>query len=129
MIKMFTSYFAKTKKLLDSGYTNLVAISGYIPEFYKKQMEVDNRLSRCIELAPKKDWFFQWKNGDFDNNKYIELYYETVLNKLNINELYNNLGDDAILLCYEKPGDFCHRHLVSKYFKEKLNIIINEIKI
>ena len=22
------------------------------------------------------------------------------------------------LLCYEKPDDFCHRHLVSKWFNE-----------
>lgn len=127
--KMHTSYFAKTKLLLDNGYNNLIAISGYIPDFYKKQMEYDYRLSRCIELAPKKDWFFRWKNGELNNDDYIKLYYETVLNKINLQELYNKLGDDAVLLCYEKPGVFCHRHLVADYFNKNLNLDIKEIKI
>ena len=99
---MFTSYFAKTKKLLDLGHENLVAISGWCPDFYLKQMTTDNRLSRCIDLSPKKEWFFKWKNGEFDNKKFIELYRETVLEKIDFS-LIKNLGDDAVLLCYEKP--------------------------
>ena len=27
-------------------------------------------------------------------------------------------SDKIILLCYEKPGDFCHRHLVSDWFNQ-----------
>lgn len=125
---MFTSYFAKTKKLLDSGHTNLVAISGYIPEFYSKQMETDNRLSWCKCLAPKKSWFFQWKNGEFDNEKYVELYKETVLEKIDIEELIKKIGEDAVLLCYEKPEDFCHRHIAADYIEKKTGISIKEIK-
>ena len=53
---MYTSYFALTKKLLENGYKNLVAISGYLPNFYSVQMQNDKRLTRCIELSPKKEW-------------------------------------------------------------------------
>lgn len=126
---MFTSYYAKTNLLLNNGFNNLIAISGWIPNFYQKLMQTDKRLSRCIELAPKKDWFFKWKNGEIDNDQYVKLYYETVLNKINAQELYNKLGDDAVLLCYESPEKFCHRHLVANYFKEKINIEIKEIQI
>ena len=73
--------------------------------------------------------FFKWKNGEIDNDQYVKLYYETVLNKINAQELYNKLGDDAVLLCYESPEKFCHRHLVANYFKEKINIEIKEIQI
>lgn len=126
---IFTSYFAKTKKLLESGEKNLIAISGYVPKFYSDQMQTDDRLSRCLELAPKKDWFFQWKNGEIDNEKYVELYRETVLEKIDIEKLYEKIGENAVLLCYEKPTDFCHRHLVAAYFNEKLGLNITEIEI
>ena len=125
---MFTSYFAKTKTLLESGHANLVAISGYCPDFFLKQMQSDNRLSRCVELAPKKDWFFKWKNGEIDNEKYIELYKKTVLEKIDFERLLEKIGDDAVLLCYEKPGDFCHRHILADYLKEKFDIMVQEIK-
>lgn len=124
---MNTSYFVKTHDLLNQGYTNLIAVSGYVPEFYSEQMKLDKRLHRCLELAPKKEWFFDWKQGKFNNDKYVELYYETVLNKLNAEELYEKLGSDAILLCYEKPNDFCHRHLIADWFNEKLKINVLEI--
>lgn len=27
-------------------------------------------------------------------------------------------GKDICLICYEKPNDFCHRHLVADWFRE-----------
>ena len=125
---LYTSYFAMTKKLLNAGFDNLVAISGYVPEFYSKQMETDNRLKRCLELAPKKDWWFDWKNGKISNDQFKELYYKTVLEKIDIENLLKKLGDNAVLICYEKPGDFCHRHLFAEYLKEKIGLEVVEIK-
>jgi hypothetical protein len=37
-----------------------------------------------------------------------------------IKEVLRDLGDDAVLLCYEKPGQFCHRHLVAQWLKVDL---------
>ena len=126
---MNTSYYVKTHELLIQGYTNLVAVSGFVPEFYSEQMKIDERLHRCLELAPKRDWFFDWKQGKFDNDKYIELYYETVLRKLNPEEIYEKLGKDAILLCYEKPEQFCHRHLIAEWLNNNLKINVTEINL
>ena len=42
----------------------------------------------------------------------------------NIERLAN--GKDVALCCYEKPGDFCHRHLVAKWMNEKLGVQIEE---
>ena len=125
---IYTSYFAMTKKLLNAGFDNLVAISGSVPEFYSKQIEIDNRLKRCLEIAPKKDWWFDWKNGKISNDQFKELYYKTVLEKIDIENLLKKLGDNAVFLCYEKPGDFCHRHLFATYLKEKNGLEVVEIK-
>ena len=41
------------------------------------------------------------------------LEYNSVLNQLARRS--NGKLDSVILLCYEKPGDFCHRHLVADW--------------
>lgn len=28
------------------------------------------------------------------------------------------IGDNVVLCCYEKPGDFCHRHILIKWLGE-----------
>ena len=35
---------------------------------------------------------------------------------------------DVVLLCYEKPPQFCHRHLVAKWLEKELNIKVEELK-
>ena len=57
-----------------------------------------------------------------------------MLNNLNPQEVYNKLGDNAVLLCYEKYADieqgktFCHRHIVAKWLKEKLGVEVKELE-
>ena len=35
-------------------------------------------------------------------------------------------GKDVALCCYEKPGDFCHRHILAKWITENTGIEITE---
>ncbi|MDV6237616.1 DUF488 family protein [Leptospira ellisii] len=35
-------------------------------------------------------------------------------------------GKDLALLCYEKPGDFCHRRLVAEWLERKTGIEVPE---
>lgn len=72
-------------------------------------------------LAPRKWFFDEWKTGH-DDAKYVERFNDEVLGKLDRDHVLADLGrlaggDDktAVLMCYEKPGDFCHRHLVAKW--------------
>lgn len=109
---IFTSYFAKLKSLTD----NIIPISicGKAPQWY-------NGL-QYKKLAPKYDFFMKWKETH-DNDYYIKCFNEQVLSGLNphqvLNELYNLSKDkDIALICYEKPSDFCHRHLVSEWFNK-----------
>lgn len=44
-----------------------------------------------------------------------------------IKEKASTLGlQDIVLLCYEKPGRFCHRHILAEWIKEKTGEEIKE---
>lgn len=120
---IYTSYFAKLKSLPD--HVIPVSICGKAPGWYKGL--------QYKKLAPKYDFFMEWKENH-DNDYYIRCFNEQVLNKLNAEQVVKEL--DSILLnatttidyngnpkeapsvalvCYEKPSDFCHRHLVAEW--------------
>ncbi|HEC91770.1 MAG TPA: hypothetical protein ENI51_02060 [Candidatus Atribacteria bacterium] len=105
----------KTSNFRKNGYHPLaVAISRTVPKWYKGR--------RYLKLAPPW-WLIKIKNPQ----KFIEFYYRYVLNRLDPNTVYAELGQDAILLCWEEPGEFCHRRIVAQWLEEKLNIKIPEL--
>jgi len=111
---MKTGYFAKLK-----DYKYPISICGKAPDFYTgPQLKI---------LAPKY-WFFKefkdpksphYQDVDF----YIVNYITEVLALLDINDVVNKIQqiypdaplDEITLVCYEKPGDFCHRHIVAEW--------------
>lgn len=110
---IYTTYFGKLKNLP----TNItpIAICGKSPDWY-------NGLE-YKKLAPKWDFFVEWKKNR-DNHYYVKCFNEQVLGVLNVQEVYRELNmlannnEDIALVCYEKPEDFCHRHLVANWFRE-----------
>ena len=109
-MKIYTSYFAKLRSLPE----NIVPISicGKAPDWYTGL--------QYKKLAPKYGFFMEWKKTH-DNDYYIEHFDSEVLNLLDAKTIYEELskmsgGKDVVLICYEKPSDFCHRHLVAKWF-------------
>lgn len=125
---IYTSYFAKLKSLPD----NIVPISicAKAPDWY-------NGL-QYKKLAPKYDFFMEWKRTH-DNDYYIKCFKEQVTDQLDVYEtvyeLYEKIGiyldeegmsfssesaneKHICLICYEKPVDFCHRHLVAKWLND-----------
>jgi hypothetical protein len=124
---IYTSYFAKMRKFPENFIP--VAICGGIPEWYKGAW--------YRKPAPKYDFFQKWKQTH-DNEYYIKHYNSEVLDQLNINNVLVDLqllvpedkrakmtepvwlSPDVhlVLLCYEKSGDFCHRHLFSDWLNK-----------
>lgn len=114
---IYTSYFAQLNKLPN----NIIPISicAKAPDWYKGL--------QYKKLAPKYDFFMEWKKNH-DNDYYIKCYNEQVLDKLHPARVYTDLWhlcDNTMLtepticlVCYEKPSDFCHRHLVAKWLTE-----------
>lgn len=109
---IYTTYFAKLKSLPSS--ITPVSICGWPPKFYTG-LQYKN-------LAPLWSFFSEWKRTH-DNDYYIRCFKSLVLSKLNQKEVVDCLHsmagtEDIALVCYEKPGDFCHRHLVADWLNE-----------
>ena len=115
---IYTSYFAKIKEL---ERNNIIPISicGKAPDWYKGL--------QYKKLAPKYGFFMEWKKNH-DNDYYVEHFKSEVLDYLDaINVILDfsrlsygfNVGENNIaLICYEKPSDFCHRHLVAEWLNQ-----------
>ena len=114
-MKIYTSYFANLKKI--SKELIPIAICGKSPEWYKG--------IEYKKLAPKYDFFMEWKQSSAPNKNeiYTKQFGKQVLDKLSIENVLKDLseksnGKDVVLLCYEKPSDFCHRHLVCEWLND-----------
>ena len=123
---IYTSYFAKIKKFPENVVP--VAICAKVPDWYTG--------ARYLKLAPKYDILMKYKD-DHNEADYIECFNRTTLAGLDpvvvLGELqflldifYNIKLDDVlfenpdwhvVLICYEKSGEFCHRHLVAEWLR------------
>jgi hypothetical protein len=54
--------------------------------------------------------------------------YQKILDKLDPQEVFEYLGENAILLCWEPPGKFCHRRLVAEWFERELGVEVPELE-
>ena len=112
---MYTGYFAKLKTYLREGLVP-VSIALVTPAWYD---------GKCFPLlAPTKSIFTEWKYGESagDTDRYIHRYRAEVLEPMVRNRVVRMLEivaeaprDRIILLCYEKPSSFCHRHLAAEW--------------
>lgn len=116
---MKTGYFGKVKSYpKDKGY-KFISIARF-NRFWKGE--------EFKPLAPPAD-IIKIEDEEF----YTNLYYEKVLKKLDPQEVYNQLGDNAVLLCYEKWADiesgktFCHRRIVAKWLENNLGVKVEEL--
>lgn len=75
-------------------------------------------------LVPPKSLVFAYKNKEIGVRAYCSAYIEQ-LDKLDPNDLYNDLMQ-TVLLCWCGPKQFCHRHLISYWFK-KHQVAVEEL--
>lgn len=120
---IYTGYYAKLKNysIFDMDF---VAISGKRPDFYEGLYYSD--------FAPRYEMFQRWKNKEITNEGYTK-EYKAWLDSLDKEEIrkdfekYNVVGKDCILLCYEKAGDFCHRHVLADWLEENFGFKVEEV--
>lgn len=89
-----------------------ISICGKAPDWYTGL--------QYKKLAPKYQFFMEWKRTH-DNAYYIEHFEQEVLAQLDTDTVFEELsalsgGQTFALICYERPSDFCHRHLVEEWF-------------
>ena len=78
------------------------------------------------------------RKGDRDSQacrRYVEAYHAEVLDKLDparVAETIEHLCHlpagpvEPVLLCWEAPGEFCHRRIVADWFKAQLGMEVSE---
>lgn len=137
---MKTSYYANLKNI-DTTKFQPIAISGdegkmvgftgkgmrklspycFFRKWKEKEVEIEEKYKN--KKITEQDYILlKYRN----ENEYIENFYYKVLKKLNPQEVYNELGENAVLLCFEKPTQFCHRFLVASWLELSLGIQIDE---
>ena len=112
-IMYYTSYFANIKNLPPDVVP--VAICGKSPEGYKGL--------QYKKLAPTWQIYRDWKYDHHNNETYTHQFQSQILHGHDPIVIEQELlqltgGKPFCLICYEKPGDFCHRHIVAEWMKE-----------
>lgn len=118
---IYTSYYAKMRNHY-SEFT-LVSISTSTPSWFPVG------LPKIQELVPGWDLVNGIKSGSIDWSEYTKRYIaklETLGRDkvLHLIKQYEALGKDVVLLCYEKPGDNCHRHILSEWLGEIEEVVL-----
>jgi len=80
---------------------------------------------RFPALAPERSAFYAIKNGSITHEEYEKLYKENILSQLDPHEIYNMFKNN-VLLCWEEPGEFCHRRIVAEWLHENLEVDVPE---
>jgi hypothetical protein len=106
---MFTSNFVRALKL--TAGLRPVSIARKAPYWYRGDCEL--RLAPTLEML-------QMSLAD-----YVPAFDE-LLCKLDPAELFESLGANAVILCWESPGVFCHRRRVAQWFESELGVIVPE---
>lgn len=118
-MQIFTSYFGR-KAMLERAGIVPICIALWKPRWYEG--------ISYLPVAPKA---FMLKDENQTQEQYIERYNRLVLGTLRVENVVRDIerlsgGRDAALLCYEKPGDFCHRHLLAKWITEESGVEVKE---
>lgn len=110
-MKIYTSYFANLRKIPD--YIVPISICRKSPTGYSG-LEYKG-------LAPSFSLLSAWKKEH--NEQAYQKVYKNILKHLNPCAIFDDLsnmsqGKDVVLVCYEHPSKFCHRHLVAGWLNE-----------
>lgn len=114
-MKLYTSYFGQLRNLSKRGIIP-VSVARYNPKFFKGYA--------MYEVAPYGP-MLKMEEGEYRRA------YASILRRNDANKIYQLIqrigkGSDVALLCYEKPGEFCHRRLLAEWLEKSLGIEVPE---
>lgn len=114
-MKIYTSNYAR-----NAGHPGAIAISKKPPTWYKG--------SNYPHIAPTWDLIYRIKGGQITEEEYTSLYLDMLKERaFNPQHFVDSLEDEVtVLLCYEKPTDFCHRHIVASLIEERTGVKVPE---
>jgi uncharacterized protein YeaO (DUF488 family) len=122
---IYTSYFTNYRKFPEGAYTLSIA------RFNAAYVTVNNHM---LYFAPNEDLLQAYNDKHISQQVFEELYKHQLMHipvgdmvKLiaHIKAMEKQCGN-VMLLCYEKTGDYCHRHPLRNYlnaFDSSLNVL------
>lgn len=128
---IYTSYFGNIPNILKREYNpvTFISIATKSPDWFAGEQRKF--------LAPSYDIFKEYQEGH-DIELYTKRFLKERLAQLDPNDVLLDLiaasGNfkgfnylpNTILLCYETPDKFCHRHLVADWLNKSNNVNIVE---
>lgn len=107
-----TSYFANWRNFPKNA--RIISIAQFPPKGWKGE--------KMRSLAPSKELFEAYKAGAVSEEGYKKRYIEDLedrgITRSTLRIFFESLGN-VVLCCYEKPGDFCHRHILMDWLGYK----------
>ncbi len=116
-MKIYTSYFAKAA-ILEKRHCTYRCSTLAATLFRGISMK---------QVAPRRYML----DDRLTDEEYIRMYRNDVLRLVDARSFIQDLerasrGMDVALCCFEKPGDFCHRHILAKWLNEQTGIEVSE---
>lgn len=121
-MKIYTSYFANLKNLEKDDIVP-IGICCYPPKWFKGP--------NFRAIAPSPDILEKCKSSHAEYEKRYRTEVLSLFKDANIlleRISFISGGKDAALCCYEKPSDFCHRHILAKWLEEQTRIKVEEFE-
>lgn len=121
-MKIYTSYFANLKNLEKDDIVP-IGICCYPPKWFKGP--------NLRAIAPSPDILEKCKSSHVEYEKRYRTEVLSLFKDANIlleRISFISGGKDAALCCYEKPSDFCHRHILAKWLEEQTGIKVEEFE-
>ena len=107
---IYTSYFAKMRKMTDEQKARCVSIARFTPKGVN--------IPQMTFLAPEASTLKNYKATGDEDDFYFDYHYqlEHLAPDMPMEKLAALL-EGKILCCYEKSSDFCHRHLIAEWLR------------
>jgi hypothetical protein len=123
---MITSTIARyniEKKRGNPIFFNSWCIARYPGQYYSGE--------QYLARAPSEKLLAWWNKSDKAveaQARFTKRYVEKTLSQLDPGRVYADLGENAVLLCHEAAGKFCHRRLVAAWLEDNLGIVVPEYR-
>lgn len=125
---MYTGYYSKSQEYRANGLIP-VAISLGVPDWWNGP--IYKKFAPTLKILG--NWKFSEGRQPYETRvkNYLDKYTKDVLMDLDPKEVLKELSkfgdiDKIVLCCYEKPDDFCHRHIVASWLRVNAEIECKE---
>jgi hypothetical protein len=116
-MRIYTSYFGNLRALGKEGLFS-ISIARYTPKWFTG--------ARYLDVAPTPFML----SSACTQSMYVTRY-EDILKSLKPDNVIRQIeqmsgGRDVALLCFEKPGEFCHRHMLADWLNKNTSYNVEE---